>query len=312
MSDVESLSVVLCTFNRAAALRRTFELLGLLRVPADLGVEFVVVDNNSTDETREICLQFANSAEAPVKYCFEPKPGLSHARNHGVAKASGDVVLFTDDDIDVPVDWLEGYFSTYRRYKADAVFGRITPDWGHGRPDWFHPKLGPIYGFLDYGDLEHVVSSRRQEFFGANFSVRRSLLEAVGEFDTSLGRTPDALYISEERKVFLELINRRCTVVYNPALHVRHRVSDAMKSRSYVKKYYRDTAVSLVNMTPGDTKRALLGVPYYRIIEAVKAVAMFVPRSLRALLLGDSNAVFPLRLEMIRSVRICLLHLQHR
>ena len=312
MSDVRSLSVVLCTYNRAESLRHTLDLLALLRVPSGLAVEFVVVDNNSTDKTRAVCEEFANSAQAPVLYCFEPVPGLSHARNHGVAKARGDVVLFTDDDIDVSADWLEEYHSTYLRYGADAVFGRITPDWGQVRPDWFHPKLGAIYGFLDYGDQEQVVSSRRQEFFGANFSVRRSLLEAIGAFDTSLGRTPDALYISEERKVFLELINRRCTIVYNPALHVRHRVSDVMKSRSYVKKYYRDTAVSLLHMTPRSTKRALLGVPYYRIVEAIKAVAMFMPRSLRALLSGDRNALFPLRLEMVRSVRICLLHLGRR
>lgn len=312
MSDVESISVVLCTYNRAAALRHTFDLLAFLRIPDGLGVEFVVVDNNSTDETREVCLAFRSSAQAPVEYCFEPKPGLSHARNHGVGRARSDVVLFTDDDIDVPAEWLEGYLSTYRRHRADAVFGRITPDWGRGRPSWFHPKLGPIYGFLDYGDREHVVSSRRQEFFGANFSVRRTLLQDIGAFDTSLGRTPDALYISEERKVFLELINRRCTVVYNPELHVRHRVSDVMKSRSYVKKYYRDTAVSMVNMTPGGSKRALLGVPYYRIVEAVEAVAMFVPRSLKALVSGDRNAIFPLRLEMARSLRICFLHLRRR
>lgn len=312
MSDVDSISVILCTYNRAAALRHTFDLLALLRVPDGLRVEFVVVDNNSTDETHEVCSAFTRSAQAHVEYCFEPRPGLSHARNHGVRRARGDAVLFTDDDIDVPADWLQGYLSTYRRYDADAVFGRITPDWGRGPPDWFHPKLGPIYGFLDYGDRELVVSSRRQEFFGANFSVRRSVLEDVGAFDTSLGRTPDSLYISEERKVFLELMNRRCTVVYNPELHVRHRVSDAMKSRSYVRKYYRDTAVSLVNMTPSGTTRTLLGVPYYRIVEAVTAVAMFVPRSLTALLSGDRNAVFPLRLEMARSLRICVLHLQQR
>ena len=312
MSEPRSLSVILCTYNRAEGLRRTLQQLARVRMPGDVRVEFVVIDNNSADATAAVCRDFERTSPVGFKHGFEPKPGLSFARNHGLAIASGEVVLFVDDDIDVPEDWIEGYVDTYRRHAADAVFGKIIPEWGSGgRPDWYHPRLSAIYGDLDYGPVEQVVSNRKREFFGANFSVRKQLLEAVGAFDTTLGRTPEALYISEERKVFLNLMSRGCRIVYNPGIAVRHRVSPVMKTRDYVERYYRDTSLSLVNMTPPESKRRVLGVPYYRALDAVRNVALFAPRAIAAILSGDTNAVYPLRLEAQRSVKVCLLHMRN-
>ncbi|MGH8249494.1 MAG: glycosyltransferase [Steroidobacteraceae bacterium] len=310
--EISSLSIVLCTFNRATMLRETLTCLASLEPAPGVRHEVVIVDNNSSDETQSVCREFETSATMPVACCVETAQGLSNARNRGLRQALGDVVVFTDDDIVVPSTWVRDYAAAYRRHDADAVFGKIIPDWGGPRPNWYHAKLGPIYGALDYGDFETVVRNRRQEFFGANFSVRRQLLAELGGFDPSLGRTPENLYISEERKIFLALASRGRKIVYSPAIQVRHRISDRMKARSYVRKYYRDTAVSLVNMTPRRTSRQLFGIPYYRAAECLASFLLFVPRQVQAICCGDYRALYPLRLELMRSFRVCWLHIRRR
>ena len=68
--------------------------------------EVIVVDNNSKDHTKAV-VEEAQRAWPLLRYEFEGAQGLSHARNHGIACARGDVILFTDDDVLPEPDWLE-------------------------------------------------------------------------------------------------------------------------------------------------------------------------------------------------------------
>src|SRR5258705_7046279 len=79
-------SVVICTYNRCSLLVRALESLQH-QEPADLSYEVLVVDNNSTDETRDITQRFIEKNPRKFRYIFEPKQGLSYARNAGIAKA---------------------------------------------------------------------------------------------------------------------------------------------------------------------------------------------------------------------------------
>lgn len=307
-----SLSVVLCTCNRAMQLARTLDSLNALTLPTNTPVELVVVDNNSKDATPDVCRAFESRARLPYRWVTETRQGLSHARNRGMSEATGSVVIFTDDDITVPVDWAEGYAATFIAYDADGVFGRIVPEWGGERPAWYHPKFSAIYGALDYGSTPFVVKTRNFEFFGANFACRKDVLQDVGGFDPRLGRTPDALYISEERKIFLNLMARGATIVYQPSLVVHHHISTEMKTKAYVKRYFWDTAQSLVNITAIDSRRQFLGIPYYRWYEAARTLGLFAPRAVGQLITGRWLGLFPLRLELMRTLRMLWLYFGQR
>lgn len=312
MRDI-SFSIIVCTYNRAAQLAKALGTVNALELPAGVAAQLVVVNNNSPDDTASVCRQFAAASRFHFTYCEEREQGLSHARNRGLAVAEGAITIFTDDDVTVPSDWLVNYTDVFMRTDADCVFGKIIPDWGaDGPPPWYDDGFSMIFGKLDYGDLEFSVTSRRQEFFGANFAIRRDLVTTYRGFDPTLGRTPDKLYISEERKLFLRLLADRRKMVYCPSIYVHHHVSDRMRSRQYVRQYYWDTAVSLVNITPANTSRQLFGVPYFRCVELARTLAMFLPRAAVRIVCGQRNKLFVLTMELMRMVRVVFLHFQRR
>src|SRR5437868_5644614 len=98
-----ALSVVLCTYNRAERVGAALD--ALLRQKGDVEYEIVVIDNNSTDDTENVVRSIAASGGAGrVRYVFEGRQGLSHARNCGIRASHAPIVAFTDDDVRVNDD----------------------------------------------------------------------------------------------------------------------------------------------------------------------------------------------------------------
>ncbi len=109
--------------------------------------EIVVADNNSTDDTRDVVARFAESGPAPVRYMFEPRQGVSHARNAALATASGAVLAFMDDDVRPAEDWLAAVLAALAREDADIVGGRILPLWESPPPAWLEDNA-QLYDYL--------------------------------------------------------------------------------------------------------------------------------------------------------------------
>ena len=99
-------------------------------VLAQLGVDFtvlelVVVDNDQVPSARATVADLADQAPFPVHYVHEPRPGVAHARNAGMARASGELIAFLDDDEEAPAGWLAALLAAQARYEADVVFGPV-------------------------------------------------------------------------------------------------------------------------------------------------------------------------------------------
>src|SRR5215472_12967431 len=101
-----SVTVVVCTYNRCRDLAVALESIAASEMPSSVWWEVLVVDNNSTDETRDVVHAFCERNADRFRYIFEPKQGLSHARNAGIANSYGEVLAFTDDDVTVSPAWL--------------------------------------------------------------------------------------------------------------------------------------------------------------------------------------------------------------
>ena len=119
------ISVIICTRNRAESLRATLETIGKLSVPEGWTVELLVVDNGSSDHTADV-VRRASIPLMPVKHILEPRVGKSHAYNTGISTATGDVLLFADDDVRVPANWIEGMCRPMLHGGADAVAGGVV------------------------------------------------------------------------------------------------------------------------------------------------------------------------------------------
>jgi glycosyltransferase involved in cell wall biosynthesis len=175
--DQPAVSVVVPTRNRAAYLEVTLD--SLSRQRSETPYELLVVDDGATDATPDVAERFG------VRLVRHPeRRTLNAARNTGLHEARADLIAFVDDDVLVPPGWLDALAKGAARHpEAEAFGGPIRARFeGHaprgcGRED-------PPITTLDLGD-EDVEAPM---VWGANFAVRRSAVERIGEFDVSFGR----------------------------------------------------------------------------------------------------------------------------
>ncbi len=105
----------------AVAARSVFGQIGV--DPATL--ELVIVDNDQVPSARPVAEDLAKNAPFSLIYVHEPKAGVANARNAGMAKASGDLIAFLDDDEEAPAGWLAALLAAQDRFDADVVFGPV-------------------------------------------------------------------------------------------------------------------------------------------------------------------------------------------
>jgi glycosyltransferase involved in cell wall biosynthesis len=218
-------TVVICTRDRRALLERCLGALAAMVVPAGVPWEVLVVDNGSSDGTRELAESFTGSL--PIRVVDEGRPGVSSARNRGVTEARGSYLLWLDDDALVAPGWLSAYCEAIARFPGDAIFGGpIELEFTSPLPDWFArvlPRVSPIFGARDLGDSHVTLAARESGIpFGANFATR------VQEqrhyiFDPDLGRHPrHPGRGSEETEVMMAMLGDGHSGHWVPGARVRH------------------------------------------------------------------------------------------
>jgi len=259
-------SVIVCTYNRAVSLGDTLQALEAQVTPPDLAWELLVVDNNSSDGTRDVVAAFARATRLRVRYLFEPRQGLSHARNAGVAQAHGAIVAFTDDDVQPEPDWVAGVRAVLIDTGADIVGGRILPLWAHPRPPWLasRPYLRGPFAIMEHPVGGPVMEARgNPNVWGANMAFRREVFGLSGTFDPELGVTGQKLYRGEEVDLVRRALRAGCRAVYEPRLVVWHRIPASRMRRRYIARFYFEQAEgeALALGAPGG--RQLLGIPLY-------------------------------------------------
>lgn len=176
MNGKPCVSIIICTHNRADHLRQTLASMAGVRVPEGTPTELIVVDNASTDGTAEVVKE-CRLRNIPVQYVHEPTKGLSSARNTGVTAAQGDVILFTDDDVRPPRDWIVAMSTPIIRGEADALAGGINLA-PHLQRDWMQPQHRWCLASTDRLDAEAP-----QDMVGANMAFSRRVLSLVPAFD---------------------------------------------------------------------------------------------------------------------------------
>lgn len=121
-------SIIIVTRDRAGDLKQTLQAMRQVAVTDGLEAELLVVDNGSSDETANVVMS-CEPGSIPVRYTCEPRAGQSIGRNRGLAETTGEMILFTDDDVRPPVDWLSGMCEPMAQGRADAVCGgvRLAP-----------------------------------------------------------------------------------------------------------------------------------------------------------------------------------------
>ena len=131
------LTVIICTYNRAKYIGNLLESIAANDLPKS-EYEILLVDNNCTDNTREICNAFAAAhPDVQFRYTVEPEQGLSAARNKGIKEAKGEYLVYIDDDALVDTWYLRTIYEYMVAHpEISAVGGPIIPLYETKEPEW--------------------------------------------------------------------------------------------------------------------------------------------------------------------------------
>lgn len=197
--------MIIITLNRATLLQRTLE--GLTRQSRQID-EIIVIDNGPTRDTEQVV------SKSGARYVPEPRRGYGHARNRGLAEASGDVIYFLDDDCVPDPDWSEILWNALESGEADLASGSRAP----GQPGLaarleYLSTDGPVLSpSLAAGPARHLSTS--------NLILRRDVVTMVGCFDTTLTMCEDRDFTTRARKLGLRLrYEPKARVTHYPAIH---------------------------------------------------------------------------------------------
>lgn len=233
-------TILICTYNRSRLLGVTLDSIAALEAPK-LRWDVMVVDNNSSDDTRAVVE--ARQADYPVTlhYLFEPRQGKSHALNTGLAHAEGAVIVFTDDDVEVPPEWLEaGVRPLLTRPGLAYTGGPVDPIWETPPPRWLAPagNLGGTIAVTDHGPHPFIFEERRRTPLGVNMAVKRDLIEQIGGFRPDLGRRGSSLLGQEQAEFFYRSRAAGAEGLYVPEMLLRHYVPAARLTPEYFRRWW--------------------------------------------------------------------------
>lgn len=233
-------SIILPSYNGAETLPRTLAALDRVVVPSG-GMEIILVDNNSTDDTARLMHSFSEGRA--VQVLSEPRQGKSHALNTALDVAQGALIVFTDDDTLADPDWVMAYVRAAEAHPDISVFsGQIRPAFMETAPAWLArlTRMGrscactatdlPEGSIAAYHAKGPNMMARLSAIGGVRFDV--GVLNYGGANTTGGGEDTD----------FVQRVaqNAHSGIQYVPEATVRHIVRpDEMTLRAVIQRYIR-------------------------------------------------------------------------
>ena len=268
-------SIVISTYNRCGLLEEALQAL-LSQTPENLNFEVLVVDNNSTDQTRPLVQSLAAQNPQKLKYFFEPKQGLSHGRNTGIANAKASIIAFTDDDVRVARDWVYQIKTGFETNpEIDFLGGKVVPRWHTAPPSWLTAAHWAPLALLDYGNERFFVDSGKQLcLIGANFAFRRQAFEKVGLFKTDFQRVKNAIGSLEDHEMLLRLWHANSCGLYLPLLVVTAEIEPERLEKQYHRRWHAGHGRFYAALHSDEVERTkfgkIFGVPAHLYRRAVR------------------------------------------
>lgn len=232
MRPMIQLEILIATWNRDWLLGRTLASIAAARRPEGMELSVLVVDNNSTDQTRATVEQFAATTPFPVRYLFEKAQGKSYALNTGVAASSADLLGMIDDDEELALDWLEEVHKAFTDDPGlEFIGGPTRGSFEAEMPEWLPDAYPAILGVLNPGDEPATYTRDFPGVLpGGNAVIRRDALNRTRGYHTGLRRAQDV-------DMYLQLLDAGARGQYRPGLVILHHVPAERLTRGYFRRW---------------------------------------------------------------------------
>ena len=291
------LDVILPTFNREALLARTLDSLRVARRPEGLQVRVLVVDNASTDGTRELVRRAAAGWDQRLQYLFVPTSGKPHALNAGIAATDGDLIGLIDDDEEVDARWFESIWRHFASgaHDVDFIGGKCLPLWGAPRPEWLGTGYLGVIGWVDPGEEPRVMDATYPGILmGGNAVIRRTALARAGKYSTALNRSGATLLGCEDEDMYHRLLALGARGRYVPDLVIYHHVPRERLAKRYFRRwcFWRGVSLGMMDRSRPAPVRYIGGVPRYLVGRAVRGLAYLLSHPFGARRADDSARRF--------------------
>jgi glycosyltransferase involved in cell wall biosynthesis len=297
---ISRLSVIICTWNRAALLKETLTSIQAARRPASASVEVVVVDNNSGDNTADIVRGAQlNWPHGELAYVFEGRQGKQFALNTGIRHSTGDAIAFTDDDVRVDPAWLMNIVEVLNSSRAGLVGGITRVEWPSDRPSWYSPRMSAVTGEYDLGPTP--IEPAPPEFVpaGNNCIVRKEIIDKIGYYSEAHFRHMDYEFGMRARTA--GVLTR-----YEPSLVVTTGVPKGAASKRYFRRWTFKMGIALALSDSGQAPR-LFGAPRW----AWRRLSADALRMIGKGLLRSEDA-FAAELDAVKAMGIIACHWHSR
>jgi len=239
--------------------------------------EIVLVNNNSTDSTEELCNIFRKKyPDISFTYCIEKLQGLSYARNRGIRESRGELLVYVDDDATVFPDYLKAYDDFFETHPSElAAGGPVIPYYEAPPPKWLsHYTEALLTGCLYNG--EKLVPFKNGMYpIGCNTCFRAEVFEKFGLFNLELGRKGAGLIGAEEKDFFSRLFAAKKKVWYVPGARIFHHIPAQKLTESHFRKLSYSIGISERIRTLSVSKTAFAKRLLQEMLKWAASVALF-------------------------------------
>lgn len=267
-----NLSIVFSTYKSEDILEKS--LIAYCDIQTDYTWELIIIDNACKEETRKIIEKYQQ--QLPIVFLEQPKQGKNNALNKALPFITGELVMFTDNDIIPAIDLIDIYVDAGKNNPELSIFsGKILPD--IELPHWIDQtwhRIRSALGIYDKGEVNLTILP--QDVWGGNMMLRSAIFEQGYSFNTSVGPSGKNYIMGSETELLLKLENAGYKALYVAKCTVFHQIRQEQLSLTWLRQRAFRSGKGVAFNQP-DSSRAIFGVPLYLFRKAINDLLSLLP-----------------------------------
>lgn len=250
---MHGISILICCYNSEDKIDLTLKRLSLQK-SGNIPWEIVLINNNSSDNTKEVAQKAWNKQSVPLRIIDEPRAGLSYARTTGVEAARYEIISFVDDDNLVPENWIEYQFNIFQKPGVDILGCTSIGFFSFSPPEWYQKEIhqlafatGPIHKEL----FKDITSDGL--VYGAGMTLRKEIYSKLLSQNWQpllTGRVGNKQAGGEDSELTLAARLLGYSIYYSNEINTQHNISKERLTWERLKKVTQGFGSADVFLTP--------------------------------------------------------------